>query len=226
MQILLNNTGQGNHVPEAERFVRTTKDSCHAGFYGTPFKKIPISLTIGPVLVAIFWNKSVAAEDVVSRSISPEGIINGCSLNFHKHCQIRFGSYTQTAEEDDNTIATERTLGNISIVPIGNSQVTHTFMNLNTGQYTPRTHWTPIPMPQHFIDRVHQLANTQTQGLEFRNRNNQLMISEDDGLYDNADDESYDPAEDNDATDITDVHNNKDKPPRNTPNLILAYLLS
>ena len=39
------------------------------------------------------------------------------------------------------------------------------------------------------------------------------MISEDDDLYDNRDDESYGPAEDDDATDITEVHDNKDAPP-------------
>ena len=65
-------------------------------------------------------------------------------------------------------------------------------------------------MPQHVIDHVHQLSNIQLQGLEFRNCNNQLMISEDDDLYDDADDNSYDPTEDDEATDITDVHNDKD----------------
>ena len=93
MQILLNNMGHGNHVLKDERFVRTTKDSCRYGFDGTPFKKLPIALTIGLVLVAIFWNNSVAAEDRVPRSIRTEGIITSRSLNFHKHCQINFGSY-------------------------------------------------------------------------------------------------------------------------------------
>ena len=76
MHILLNNMGQDNHVPEAERFVRTTKDSCHAGFTGTPSKKLPIKITIGIFLIVIFWNNYVAAEDGVSQSISPKGIIN------------------------------------------------------------------------------------------------------------------------------------------------------
>ena len=49
-------------------------------------------------------------------------------------------------------------------------------------------------MPQHVIDRVHQLENTQPRGLEFCNRNNQLVISKDDDMYDNADENSYEPA--------------------------------
>ena len=57
-------------------------------------------------------------------------------------------------------------------------------------------------MPQHIIDRVNQLVNTQLRDLEFYDCNNQLMISEDYDMYDNMDNESYDPAEDDDATDI------------------------
>ena len=112
----------------------------------------------------------------------------------------------QTTKEGDNTITTEHSLGAIAIGPTGNSQLTHTFMNLNMGQYISRTCWTPLPIPQHIIDFVHQLANTQPCGLEFRNCNNQLMISEDDYMYNDTENDSYDPTEDDDSTDVTDVH--------------------
>ena len=117
MHILLNNTGKGDHVPESERFVCTTKESCRAGFTRNLFKKLLIALTIGLVLVTIFWENSIADEDGVSHSISPKGIITGRSLNFHKNCQIKFGSYLQTSEEGNNTTETERTLGAIAIGP-------------------------------------------------------------------------------------------------------------
>ena len=73
-------------------------------------------------------------------------------------------------------------------------------------------------MPQHLVDRVHQLAKTQPRGLEFCYRNNQLMISEDDDINDNADNESYDPTEDDDATDIMEVNDNKDASPTEPDN--------
>ena len=198
--------------------MRTTKDSGHAGFAVTPFIKLPIALTIGLFLIAIFWNNSVAAEYGVSCSISPEGIITGRSFNFHKHFQIKFGSYVQTIKQGDNTIATERTLSVIAIGPTGNSQITHTFMNVNTGQYISCTHCTPLPITQHIIDRVHQLVNTQLRDLEVCDCNNQLMISEDDDMYEDTDDEPYDPAEDDDATKIAELHDNKDSPPANPDN--------
>ena len=65
-------------------------------------------------------------------------------------------------------------------------------------------------MPQHAIGCVHQLANTKPRGLDFCNQNNQLMISEYDDMYDDSGDKSYNPAEDYDATDVSDVHNEKE----------------
>ena len=44
------------------------------------------------------------------------------------------------------------------------------------------------------------------------------MISKDDDLYDDKGDESYDPAEDDDANDITEVHDNEDAPPTDPDN--------
>ena len=218
MHTLLNNTGQGDHVLEAELFVRTTKDSCHTGFAVTPFNKLPITLTIGLVLITVFWNNSVAAADGVSCSISSEGIITGRSLKFHKHCKINFGSYVKTAEEGDNTTATERNLSVIAISPTDNSQGNHTFMNVNTGQYIYHTHWTPLTMLQHIIDCLHQLSKNQLRSLEFCDCNNQLMISKDDDMYNNTDDESYDPTEDDDANEIAELHDNKDAPPMYSEN--------
>ena len=81
------------------------------------------------------------------------------------------------------------------------------------GQYIYRNHWTPLSLPQYVIDSVHQLANTQPRGLEFCDRNNQPMISKDDDLYDDTDVKSYEPVEDDGATDIIEVHGDKDSPP-------------
>ena len=73
-------------------------------------------------------------------------------------------------------------------------------------------------MTQHLVDRVHQLAKNQPRGLEFCDRNNQLMISEDDDIYNNADNESYDPTEDDDATYITEVNDNEGASPTEPDN--------
>ena len=54
MYIILNNTGQGDHFPEAELFFLTTNASCCAGFAITPFNKLPIALTIGILFIVIF----------------------------------------------------------------------------------------------------------------------------------------------------------------------------
>ena len=72
MQILLNATGQGDHVPEAERFFRTTKDSSWASFAITPFKKLPFILSVGLILDTAFGGNSVVFEHGVFRTLSPE----------------------------------------------------------------------------------------------------------------------------------------------------------
>ena len=209
VHFILNNTGHGDHVLESERFVCTTKKDCHAEFTRTPFKKLPIVLTINLVPVTIFCDNSVVDEYGVPQSISLKGIITGCSLNFHSHFQIKLGSYVQTAKEVNNTIAPERTIGAIAIGPTEKSQGTQTFMNLNTGQYISRKHWTPLSMPQNVIDCIHQLANTQPCSLEFLNYNNQLMISKDYDMYDDTDNESNNSAEVYDSTDVMDIHDDK-----------------
>ena len=59
MKILINTTGQCDHVSDTEQPVRTTKDSTRAGFSGTEFKKLPVVLTVGLVLATAFWGNAV-----------------------------------------------------------------------------------------------------------------------------------------------------------------------
>ena len=57
------------------------------------------------------------------------------------------------------------------------------------------------------------------------------MISKENDLYNDADDESYNPAKDDDATDVTDIHDNKDNatieedtdPYPGVPAIIIGY---
>jgi len=89
--------------------------------------------------------------------ISPRGIIHGLTVDYNRHCQLEFGSYAQVDEEHDNSMQT-RTTGAISLQPTGNAQGGHYFMSLTTGRHLNQNHWTPLPMPQDVIDRVHTLA--------------------------------------------------------------------
>ena len=63
----------------------------------------------------------------MSEYLSPREIITGSGIDFHKHCQLEFGSYVQTHEDHDNTMAT-RTIGAIALRPTGNSQGGYYFL--------------------------------------------------------------------------------------------------
>ena len=85
------------------------------------------------------------------------------------------------------------------------------FMNLNLGRIITRTSWNPVPMPCHFVDRVHQLADNQPRGIEFRDRNNQMIPDYEENNYVNKDDYTYDPSEgDSDSDDDTGAYPSDD----------------
>jgi hypothetical protein len=54
LHIHLDTTGQGDHERMAERLIRTTKDSARAAFAGTPFKKLPIVMTVALIMATVY----------------------------------------------------------------------------------------------------------------------------------------------------------------------------
>eukprot|EP00957_Ditylum_brightwellii_P011842 892593-Ditylum_brightwellii.AAC.1 len=79
-----------------------------------------------------------------------------------KHCRIPFGAYAQTHEEGSNDMS-ERTLGAISLGPVGNVQGSYKFMNLRTGKLIHRNHFDELPVTEDIQKRVAQLSRAQNQ---------------------------------------------------------------
>jgi hypothetical protein len=52
-----------------------------------------------------FWLNSSPPEDGVSTVLSPRAIVVGMDLDYAKHCKLEFGTYVQTHEEHDNSMA-------------------------------------------------------------------------------------------------------------------------
>ena len=93
MKIHLNKNGQGNHIPEAERLIRNTKDNKISTLAVTPFKKPPTMLNVGLIPVTMFWGNAIAAEDDVPRTMVPDSIITGRHIIYKKHSHLAFGDY-------------------------------------------------------------------------------------------------------------------------------------
>eukprot|EP00978_Attheya_sp_CCMP212_P031314 scaffold117901_cov29-Attheya_sp.AAC.2 len=155
------------------------------------------------VYASTFWLNAFPPTDGVSEDLSPRAIVVGLQLDYAKHCQLEFGTYVQTHEEHDNSMAT-RTTSAIALRPTGNTQGGYYYFCLTTGRRINRNRWTPLPMPADIINRVHMIARRSgaSLGLQFTDRDGNLIITpEDDDDYDSDDDESYHPSDDEDSDD-------------------------
>ena len=186
MQIALNTASNDEHVPEIERHIRTTKERVRSVYNTLPFTKLPPRLIIEMVSATTFWWNSFPPEGGVSDTLSPRAIVVGMEVDYVKHCQLEFGTYVQTHEEHDNSMAS-RTTGALAMRPTGNDQGGYYFFSLNTGRIINRKRWTALPMPNEVIDRVHALARRSGIGCG-------LVFGDRAGLpFDEVDDESFDP---------------------------------
>ena len=108
MQIVLNTTSNDEHVPDIERHIRTMKERVRSTYNMLPFKKMPQRLVIEMVSASTFWWNSFPPEGGVSETLSPRAIVTGMEIDYTKHCQLEFGTYTQVHEEHDNPWRHER----------------------------------------------------------------------------------------------------------------------
>lgn len=200
MQITLNTVARGEHVPEIERQIRTIKERARCVFNTLPFKKVPGRMVAELIYFCIFWLNSFPANDGISDTLSPRAIVTGSQIDFGKHCKLEFGAYVQAHEEHDNSMLA-RTTGAIALRPTGNAQGGYYLYSLSSGRVINRSHWTPLPMPNDVIDRVHVLAR-RTAGnvaLIFADRHGTIIPDPDDD--DDDHDEDYEPPTDNDDDD-------------------------
>ncbi|KAG7371806.1 hypothetical protein IV203_017948 [Nitzschia inconspicua] len=120
----LNPCSADEHVPEAERMVRTRKDRIRSVYVTLPFRHIPRLMVKRVVANAVLWWNALPAPDSVSTVHSPRYHLVGNELTSDNHVRLEFGSYVQTHEAHTNEMR-QRTLGAICLGPTGNSQGGH-----------------------------------------------------------------------------------------------------
>jgi hypothetical protein len=155
--------------------------------HSLPYRKMPMQMIAEMVYASVFWLNCFPSSNGVSTSISPRTIVTGQTVDYGKHCRLEFGSYVQTHEQHDNTMA-PRTTGAVALQPTGNAQGGYYFMSLTTGRRILRNRWTLLPMPQDVVDRITQMGLQQhlDEGIEFQNRDRQHI-----GNHDDEDDDDY-----------------------------------
>ena len=110
LQITLNSVSRKDHVPAAERRIRTLKERTRSIFNTIPFKsKIPSHMTVQMVYCCNFWLNIFPPTNGVSQHLSPRELITGQEIDYANHCQIEYGTYAQVHEEHDNSMNTRTT---------------------------------------------------------------------------------------------------------------------
>jgi len=193
--------GADDHVPEIERFIRTTKDSVRAQYNDLPFAYIPRLVLTRMVKNAVFWWNALPHNS----RYSPRYVLEGRKLDFNKHVRIPFGAYAQTHEDHDNSMTT-RTVGTICLGPTGNDQGSHYFMSLTSGRALIRTRFTELPLPADVIARVSDMGQQQgmPRSLTFGDRFGHEMWDGHDDVDDDHDSD-FMPDDDDDDDDADQV---------------------
>jgi len=109
------------------------------------------------VYFCVFWLNSFPAKDGISDILSPRAIVHGTKIDYNKHAKLEYGTYVQSHEEHDSTMAT-RNIGAIALHPTGNIQGSYYLYSLSTSKVLSCNYWTVLPMPSDVIECVHQLV--------------------------------------------------------------------
>jgi hypothetical protein len=91
MGITLNKCSREEHVPVAERRIRTLKECCRCISNTLPFPKLPGMLIVQMVSTCNFWLNIYPPKDGVSRNINPRELITGVQIDYNKHIRAEFG---------------------------------------------------------------------------------------------------------------------------------------
>jgi len=97
-------------------------------------------------------------------------LVTGHKPDYHNHCKLEFGTYVQTHEAHNNSMA-PRTVGTIALHPTGNSQGGYYFYRLGSGKRINHYRWTELSMPVEVEKRMGELA---------KNGNGLAILGEDD----------------------------------------------
>ena len=162
LDIEMNYTSRGEHVPEAERNNRTIGERIRGTYHNLPYKAMPRIMLRYLAMVSTNQLNLFPAKGGVSAYLSPSMILTGKNLDFEKHCQVPFGAYVQANQENDPTnTQAPRTIDAIYLRPMTNIQGGHELMNLHTGQMISRSRIWERPITNLVIQAVEALAHEQ-----------------------------------------------------------------
>ena len=131
--LTLNETSRDEHVGDIEWYICMVKEHMQAIYNTLPFHKIPARLVIEMTKTAVFWLNAFPVMGGASQDLSPCTILMGQQVDYKRHCHFQFGEYAQTHEEHNNSM-TPKTVGALTLCPVGNGQGSFYFISIATGR--------------------------------------------------------------------------------------------
>ena len=162
LDIDINYTSMGEHIPEAERNNRTIEERIRATYHSLPYDKLPRNMLKHLAMISAHQLNLLPAKRGISEYYSSHVIMGKKNIDYEKHCQINFGAYIQANQENvpTNTEA-PRTIDAIYLRPLNNIQGGHELMNLSTGSIITRNKVREVPATELVIRAVEKMAESQ-----------------------------------------------------------------
>ena len=153
--------GQGDHVPEIERSVRTLKDDFRTIVHALPYTYFTRLMIRSLLLHVVRLRNIFPNKNGISDVLSPSTLVTGSGRpNLHDF-SLEFGTYVIVKNHCNITNTMEpRGTGAIALLP-ANPHGSWYFMSLQSGDRIIRSSWTSSPIDDDVIARIHELALTQ-----------------------------------------------------------------
>ena len=162
LDVDINPTSQGEHVPEAKRNNQKIGERIRTTYHNLPYNKLPRIMLKHLAMTSAQQLNLFPAKGGILEYLSPHMIMMRRKIDYNKHCQFTFGTCVQAYQENNltNTQA-PRTIDAIYLRLITNEQGGHELMNLATGNIIKRIKIWEIPTTELIIKAVDEIAEKQ-----------------------------------------------------------------
>jgi len=166
------------HIPRIERSIRTLKERVQCCWVMLPFKRAPKLMIDENIKDMVSCINNLPHKQGISRTLSPSAIVLGRGKTDCNSLHATFGAYCEVHIGTTNG-SEQRSVSAIALRP-SNDEGGYYFMSLDSGRRLHGYIWKELPIPNHVIHRVEELADDEN-ALEIRlilysSSNNQLSF--------------------------------------------------
>ena len=162
----------GEHVPKIERSVQTVKGDTRALYHSMPYHILPPIMIKEMVESQVLLRNKFPSLNGIYEYMSPLTIMTSMPNPSYAGFKIEFGQYVQVHDHPNVTNNMKPRTTPAIVLGASKSENGWYFMSLETGKKILRYRWTPLPISQSVIDRVHKMANH----LKIKNKSTSLAL--------------------------------------------------